>query len=88
MSEAKLSTVILVFTVVGVAAYVISSGPQAIENVWRKIKLVGFGTLHMLLSRDKRFKPEVSSVFTVIRVSKRMRISYFTRRREGPYWAK
>lgn len=60
MSEAKLSTVILVFTVVGVAAYVISSGPQAIENVWRKIKLIGFGTLHMLLSKDKRFKPEVS----------------------------
>lgn len=60
MSEAKLSTVILVFTVVGVVAYVISSGPQAIENVWRKIKLVGFGTLHILLSRDKRFKAEVS----------------------------
>lgn len=29
------------------------------ENIWRKIKLTGIGAVHMLLSKDKKFKPEV-----------------------------
>ena len=59
MSEVKLSTAILVCAVVGMATYVITKGGGSAENVWRKAKMLYFGAVHMLVSIDKRFKPEV-----------------------------
>lgn len=55
MSEARLSTIILVCAAMGVATYLTGSA----ENIWRKVKLAGIGAVHMLLSKDKKFKPEV-----------------------------
>ncbi len=55
MSEARLSTIILVCAAIGVGTYLTGSA----ENIWRKVKLVGVGAVHMLLSKDKKFKPEV-----------------------------
>ncbi|CAB1118650.1 unnamed protein product [Ectocarpus sp. CCAP 1310/34] len=55
MSEVRLSTVILVCAGFGVLAFVSGSA----ENIWRKVKLAGIGAVHMLLSKDKKFKPEV-----------------------------
>ncbi|CAN0525274.1 unnamed protein product, partial [Ectocarpus sp. 12 AP-2014] len=57
MSEVRLSTVILVCAGFGVLAFVSGSA----ENIWRKVKLAGIGAVHMLLSKDKKFKPEVDS---------------------------
>lgn len=64
MSETRLSTVILVCAVVGAATYVLSSGGAAAENIWRKARLLGIGAVHMLFSKDKRFKAEVGGHFT------------------------
>lgn len=55
MSEVRLSTVILVCAGFGVLAFISGSA----ENIWRKVKLAGIGAVHMLLSKDKKFKPEV-----------------------------
>ncbi|CAN0098465.1 unnamed protein product, partial [Ectocarpus sp. 13 AM-2016] len=55
MEEVRLSTVILVCASFGVLAFVSGSA----ENIWRKVKLAGIGAVHMLLSKDKKFKPEV-----------------------------
>ncbi|CAM9127714.1 unnamed protein product [Scytosiphon promiscuus] len=58
MSEpAPLSTVMLVCAGFGVLAFISGSA----ENIWRKVKLAGVGAVHMLLSKDKKFKPEVDS---------------------------
>ncbi|CAM9889933.1 unnamed protein product, partial [Ectocarpus sp. 8 AP-2014] len=57
MSEVRLSTVILVCAGFGVLAFISGSA----ENIWRKVKLAGIGAVHMLLSKDKKFKPEVDS---------------------------
>ncbi|CAM9128105.1 unnamed protein product [Ascophyllum nodosum] len=61
MSEVKLSTAILVCAVVGMATYVITKGGGSAENVWRKAKMLYFGAVHMLVSIDKRFKPEMDA---------------------------
>ena len=55
MSDARLSTIILVCAVIGVGTYLTGSA----ENIWRKVKLTGIGAVHMLLSKDKKFKPQV-----------------------------
>lgn len=60
MSDMQLSTVVLAFAAIGAATYVVSSGTGATaENIWRKVKLTCVGVLHMVLSKDKKFKPEV-----------------------------
>lgn len=59
MSEARLSTIILVCAAIGVGTYLTGSA----ENIWRKVKLAGIGAVHMLLSKDKKFKPEVRARF-------------------------
>lgn len=55
MSDARLSTIILVCAAIGVGTYLTGSA----ENIWRKVKLTGIGAVHMLLSKDKKFKPQV-----------------------------
>lgn len=63
MSETQLSTVVLACAVIGAITYVVTSGTGATaENIWRKVKLTGIGAFHMLLSKDKKFKAEVSDV--------------------------
>eukprot|EP00752_Nemacystus_decipiens_P016413 g14670.t1 len=57
MSDARLSTIILVCAAIGVGTYLTGSA----ENIWRKVKLTGIGAVHMLLSKDKKFKPQVDS---------------------------
>lgn len=61
MSDTELTTVILVCGIIGAATFVLGSGENATENVWRKVKLLGAGVLHMLLSKDKKFVPGVSA---------------------------
>eukprot|EP00903_Cladosiphon_okamuranus_P009286 g8860.t1 len=57
MSDVRLSTIILVCAAIGVGTYLTGSA----ENIWRKVKLTGTGVVHMLLSKDKRFKPAVDA---------------------------
>lgn len=59
MSEVRLSTVIMVCVAFGVATYAVNSGSAAAENIWRKVKLASIGAVHMMFSKDKKFKPEV-----------------------------
>ena len=68
MSEVRLSTVIMVCVAFGVATYAVNSGSAAAENIWRKVKLASIGAVHMMFSKDKKFKPEVCTyTYTVIR---------------------
>lgn len=62
MSEVRLSTVIMMCAVVGAVTYVINSRGGAAENIWRKVKLSSIGAVHMLFSKDKKFKPEVGGL--------------------------
>eukprot|EP00903_Cladosiphon_okamuranus_P017337 g15974.t1 len=55
MSEARLSTIILVCAAIGMGTYLSGSA----GNIWRKVKLAGTSAVHMLLSKDQNSKPEV-----------------------------
>lgn len=47
MSEARLSKIVLVCAAIGGAAYYLTGST---ENIWRKVKLDGIGTMYMLSS--------------------------------------
>lgn len=73
----RLSTVIMVCVAFGVATYAVNSGSAAAENIWRKVKLASIGAVHMMFSKDKKFKPEVDSgKVRVDSTSKRKRVIF------------
>ncbi|CAM9107379.1 unnamed protein product [Pylaiella littoralis] len=81
MSETRLSTIILVFAAIGVGTYLTGSA----ENIWRKAKLAGIGAVHMLLSKDKKFKPEVDSSQVRVDPSSRRKRIIFLRHGESEW---
>ncbi|CAM9428122.1 unnamed protein product, partial [Choristocarpus tenellus] len=77
MPESSLLVIVLACALMAFVTYVLSSGQVVLENVWRKAKLGLVGTVHMLFSKDKKFKQVVDpQLVQVDRASRGKRIIF------------